>query len=72
MNRKIKKIVDECIKLSRKTYGTTYFKVLIYGNTGVYYASPIYLHQDYNKTRLFDINEDSENAIKYFNSKFNL
>jgi hypothetical protein len=72
MNRKIKKIVDECIELSKKSYGTNYFKVLIYGNTGVYYASPIFKHQDYNKSRLFDIDEDSENAIKYFNSKFNL
>lgn len=72
MNRKQKKIVDECIQLSKKSYGTNYFKVLIYGNTGVYYASPIYRHLDYNKCRLFDIDTNTEKLIKYFNSNFNL
>lgn len=72
MKNKNKLIVDECIELSKNSLGTNYFKVLIYGNTGVYYASPIYRHEDYNKSRLFDIDEDSENLIKYFNNKFNL
>lgn len=72
MKNKNKMIVNECIELSKISYGTNYFKVLIYGNTGVYYASPIYRHCDYNKSRLFDIDKNSEKLIKYFNSNFNL
>lgn len=67
-----KQITNECIMLSKKAHGTPYFKVMILGNTGIYYASPIYQHKDYNKTRLFDITDETLKLMMYFNSKFNL
>ena len=40
-----------------KTNANNYSKVAILGNTGVYLASPVYRHADYNKTRIADIAE---------------
>lgn len=40
-----------------KTSPNNYSKVAILGNTGVYLASPIYRHEDYNKVRIADIAE---------------
>lgn len=64
-----KQITDECIEWSKKTINTNYFKTMILGNTGIYYASPIYKHSDYNKTRLFDINEDNLKLMDFFNQQ---
>ena len=40
-----------------KTNPSNYSKVAILGNTGVYLASPVYRHEDYNKVRIADIAE---------------
>ena len=40
-----------------KTSPSNYSKVAILGNTGVYLASPVYRHEDYNKVRIADIAE---------------
>ena len=47
--------------------GTNYHKVLIMGNTGIYYASPVYLHSDYNKVRIMDINPKNIRIMQLFN-----
>lgn len=47
--------------------GTSYHKVMIMGNTGIYYASPIYLHSDYNKVRVMDITPRNIRIMELFN-----
>lgn len=48
--------------------GTPYFKVLIEGKTGIYYASPVFGHDDYNKARIFDKNEKTLKLMRLFNA----
>lgn len=43
-------------------------KIMIEGYTGIYFASPDYLHKDYNKTRLFDKNETTLKLMNIYNS----
>lgn len=62
------KKVRELIKWSLETAGTSYFKVLIEGNTGIYYASPVYGHSDYNKSRIFTKNAETLKLMEIFNS----
>ena len=47
--------------------GTNYHKVMIMGNTGIYYASPVYGHSDYNKVRIMDINPRNIRIMELFN-----
>ena len=63
--------VRELIKWSLETKGTGYFKVLIEGNTGIYYASATYGHSDYNKSRVFDKNPETLKLMSLFNSIVN-
>ena len=63
--------VRELIKWSLETKGTSYFKVLIEGNTGIYYASAVYGHSDYNKSRLFEKNAETLKLMQLFNSIVN-
>ena len=60
-------IIRDLISLSKITKGTNYNKVLIEGSTGIYYASPIYGHSDYNKCRVFDKTTDNIKLMKLFN-----
>jgi len=53
---------------SKGAVGTNYFKILIEGATGIYYASPIYQHSDYNKTRVFDKTAETLKLMKLFNA----
>lgn len=64
-------IVRSLINQSLKTKGTNYFKIMIEGSTGIYLASPVYLHSDYNKCRLFDKNEKTLKLMDLFNSIVN-
>jgi len=50
-----KEILKQVICQAKNAKGTNYFKTLIFGNTGIYFAHPFYRHSDYNKSRLFDI-----------------
>lgn len=60
--------VRELIKWSLETKGTGYFKVLIEGNTGIYYASAAYGHSDYNKSRVFEKNAVTLRLMELFNA----
>lgn len=60
--------VRDLISWSIECKGTPYFKHLIEGTTGIYYASPIYGHKDYNKVRLFDKNESTLRLMRIFNA----
>jgi hypothetical protein len=64
-------ILRELIKWSKECKGTGYFKTLIEGNTGIYYASPTFGHSDYNKSRIFDKNEQTLNLMRIFNALVN-
>lgn len=63
----IQKLRD-LIKWSLECKGSNYFKILIEGNTGIYYAHPDYQHSDYNKSRIFDKNEETLKLMHLFNS----
>lgn len=60
--------VRELITWSLQTKGTGYFKVLIEGNTGIYYASATYGHSDYNKTRVFAKTPETLKLMGLFNA----
>lgn len=64
-------IVRELINQSKNSIGTSYFKILIEGNTGIYYASPSYGHSDYNKTRVFAKTPETLKLMNLFNSIIN-
>lgn len=64
-------IVKELIKWSLECKGTGYFKVLIEGNSGIYYASAAYGHSDYNKSRIFDKTAENLRLMNLFNSIIN-
>lgn len=53
---------------SQQATGTPYYKIMIDGNTGIYYASPYYGHQDYNKYRVFEKNEKTLRIMNLFNT----
>ncbi len=61
------KIARELVEETRKAKGTPYFKKMIEGSTGIYYASPMYEHRDYNKTRLFDKSPRTLEIMEIFN-----
>lgn len=61
------KKVKKLLKDSKENINTPYFKTLIVGNTGIYYASPVYGHSDYNKTRVFDKTEKTLKIASIFN-----
>lgn len=63
--------VRELLQWSIQTKGTGYFKVLIEGNTSIYYASPVYGHSDYNKSRVFEKNAETLKLMQLFNSIIN-
>jgi hypothetical protein len=63
--------VRSLINQSLQAKGTSYFKIMIEGNTGIYYASAVYGHSDYNKSRLFEKNAETLKLMKLFNSIVN-
>ena len=63
--------VKKLLTWSLECKGTNYYKILIEGNTGIYYASPIYLHADYNKSRVCDKNEKTLKLMNLFNKILN-
>ena len=63
--------VRELIKWSLETKSTNYFKVLIEGDMGIYYAHPYYGHSDYNKSRVFEKNAETLKLMQLFNSIIN-
>lgn len=64
-------IVKNLINWSLKCKGTSYFKILIEGNTSIYYTSATYKHSDYNKSRIFNKNEKTLKLMRLFNAIVN-
>lgn len=63
-------LVRELINRSQDNIDTNYFKTMIEGGTGIYYAHPAYAHSDYNKSRLFDKTPETMKLMELFNSYF--
>lgn len=60
--------VRHLLRLERETGSMYYKKILIEGDTGIYYASPVFGHKDYNKMRVFDKNEKTLKLMRVFNA----
>ena len=67
LNLEHKQRIESLIESSIRAKGTPYFKIMIDGNTGIYYASPVYRHSDYNKTRVFDKTPETLLLMQEFN-----
>ena len=63
--------IEYLLENSINNKNTGYFKKMIEGNTGIYYASPVHLHSDYNKTRVFDKSELTLKIMEVFNKLIN-
>tara|TARA_R110000868_G_scaffold124759_2_gene329608 strand:+ start:1025 stop:1420 length:396 start_codon:yes stop_codon:yes gene_type:complete len=61
-------LVRELIGRNKAYKNTPYQKIMIEGNTGIYLASPVHLHSDYNKSRLFDKSEKTLKLMGIYNS----
>ena len=62
-------IVKNSIEIAkRQDKNSPYCKILIKGNNNWYWASPVYLHSDYNKGIAFPIN-DFNNRLAYLLNK---
>lgn len=55
-------------KAQKKEGKSTYSKVLIDGNTNIYWASEIYRHSDYNKSIAMPINDSNLKLMQVVNS----
>ena len=64
---KQKETLKQAIFQAKQAQGTNYFKTLIEGNTGIYFAHPYHQHSDYNKTRLFDKTPATLRLMAIFN-----
>jgi hypothetical protein len=62
-----KEKLKQVILMAQQTKGTNYFKTLIEGNTGIYFAHPYYGHSDYNKGRIFDKTPETLRLMAIFN-----
>jgi len=70
INTPIAKLVSEARR--QKANGkSSYSKVLILGNTNIYWASDFYGHSDYNKSIAMPINEISIRLMNLVNSFLN-
>ena len=66
----VKKTKEYLIQ-AKKYKNTPYFKIMIEGNTNIYFASPIFLHNDYNKSIVFPKNEKTLKLMQLFNKIVN-
>jgi len=65
--QKVKRLIAQSLDAK----GTNYFKVMIEGNTGIYYAHPKFGHADYNKSRVFDKTPQTIKIMNLFNQIVN-
>lgn len=69
--------IQDVIKYAKKQVKeglSSYSKVLIEGNSSIYWASPVYKHSDYNKSVAMENNEKNREVMRvvnnYLNKKF--
>jgi hypothetical protein len=61
----------ELISFSKNFKDSNYFKIMVAGNKNIYLASPICLHNDYNKSIVFPKNEKTIRLMQIFNKIVN-
>jgi hypothetical protein len=66
-NLRLMERIKIMLNQSLSNKGTNYHKVMIMGNTGIYLASPVYGHSDYNKVRVMDISPRNIRIMELFN-----
>lgn len=54
-------------KQEKKEGTTNYSKILVIGNSNIYWASPVYKHKDYNKSIAFENTEKNRNVAAVIN-----
>lgn len=55
----------------KKAGKSPYSKILVVGNSNIYWCSPIYLHSDYNKSIAFENNEKNRKLALIINKYLN-
>lgn len=60
---RIRREMNEQIKWGYSSYS----KILIEGNTNIYWASPVYLHSDYNKSRAMENTPENRKIMELVN-----
>lgn len=63
---KISKVIRWAMQ-QKKVGKNPYSKILVVGNSNIYWASPIYLHQDYNKSIALENNEKNIKLAEIIN-----
>jgi hypothetical protein len=71
--KKIHSRTVECINFAKQqvadgSISTPYGKILVVGNTSIYWASPNFGHSDYNKSRAFENTPENRILAKKINA----
>ena len=67
---KISKVIRYAMQQKRAGY-SPYSKILVVGDTNIYWCSPIYLHRDYNKSIAFENTEKNRKLALTINKYLN-
>lgn len=67
---KISMAIRYAIK-QKKSGKSNYSKILVVGNSNIYWCSPVYLHSDYNKSTALENNEKNRNLALTINKYLN-
>jgi hypothetical protein len=72
-NKKLSPVqkTKELINFSKDFKDSNYFKIMVEGNKNIYLASPIYMHNDFNKSIVFPKNEKTIRLMQIFNKVVN-
>lgn len=70
LNQPIQDVIQYAKEQAKKGL-SSYSKVLIEGNSSIYWASPVYQHSDYNKSRAMENNEKNREVMRVVNSYLN-
>lgn len=69
-----KEQISDAVKFAKqqvKEGYSSYSKILIEGNTNIYWASPLYKHRDYNKAVAFPNTDKNKQAMEKINKFLN-
>jgi hypothetical protein len=67
LNQPVQDVIHYAKEQAKKGLNS-YTKVLIEGNTSIYWASPVYQHSDYNKSRALENNEKNREVMRVVNN----
>lgn len=64
LNQPIQEVIQFAKEQAKKGF-SSYTKVLIEGSTSIYWASPVYKHSDYNKSKALENNEKNREIMRW-------